>query len=308
MIRFITEHKDHFGVKFICETLSEHTDGGFITSRGYRAARAREKSARAISDEQLMPVIKNIHEANYSVYGVRKMWRAMTRAGWRIGRDRLARLMRALGLRGVTRGRAPVTTHPAEVPDKRADHLRRDFTAAAPNRVWVADLTYVRTKHGFCYTAFVTDVFSRKIVGWAVSTSLKTDHLPLQALEHALYSLPAQHDPESKHRLIHHSDRGCQYVSLRYTEALEDAKVIPSVGSVGDSYDNALAETVNGLYKTELIYSKTTWASASAVELATMEWVLWWNTTRLHESLDYATPQEAETAYHENRDQVLVPA
>lgn len=299
MIRFIDEYRDQFGVEAICRILGA-TQCGFITSRGYRAAKARQASARAIRDELLIQEIRRIHAENDGVYGVRKMWHAMRRAGWEVGRDQVVRLMRSAGLQGVRRGRKPCTTIPAEQPGRRPDLVERDFTAAAPNRLWVADITYVRTVAGFCYTAFVTDVCTRRIVGWAVASSLHTDGLPLLALEHALISTGASRNPRGG--LVHHSDHGAQYVSLAYSDALIAAGVTASVGTVGDSYDNALAETINGLYKTELIHTKRLWESVTAVELATLEWVHWWNTTRLHEALGYQTPPEAEAAYNHQPD------
>ena len=293
MIRFIDEHRDQFGVEAICRVLSA-TECGFITSRGYRAAKARPASTRALRDEVLLPELRRIHAENYSVYGVRKMHHAMRRAGWDVGRDQVARLMRGAGLHGVRRGRKPVTTRPAQMPDARPDLVERRFTAEQPNRLWVADITYVRILAGFCYVAFITDVCTRKIVGWAVSATLHTDGLPLLALEHALLTSGAV---RSQSGLIHHSDRGAQYVSLAYSDALITAGVTASVGSVGDSYDNALAETVNGLFKAELIHSQRIWESTQAVEIATMGWVHWWNTECLHEALGYRTPVEVEASY-----------
>lgn len=298
MIRFIDMHRDQFGVEAICRTLSA-TGCGFITSRGYRAAKQRPASARALRDKILTEELKRIHAENYSVYGVRKMHHAMARAGWEIGRDQVARLMRAAALQGVRRGRKPVTTRPAGEPDHRPDLVKRHFTAERPHQLWVADITYVRSLGGFCYTAFVTDVFTRKIVGWAVSASLHTVGLPLLALEHALLNTGAS---RGRQGLVHHSDRGSQYVSLAYSDALIAAGVSASVGTVGDSYDNALAETVNGLYKAELIHAKRVWESTEAVELATMGWVHWWNTVRLHEALGYLTPAEVEVAYTHDHD------
>lgn len=186
MIRFIDEHKDRFGVEPICRTLAAHLEGGFITSRGYRAAKTRPTSARGVRDQQLIQVVREVHARNYSVYGYRKMWHAMTAQGWDAGRDQVARLMRAAGLAGVVRGRRPTTTRPARQPDGRADLVGRRFQADAPNRLWVADFTYVRIRSAFAYTAFITDVCTRKIAGWAVRASMSTDALPLAALEHAL--------------------------------------------------------------------------------------------------------------------------
>ena len=206
MIRFIDEHRDQFGVEAICRVLSA-TECGFITSRGYRAAKTRPASARALRDVLLLEELKRIHAENYSVYGVRKMHHAMRRAGWEIGRDQVARLMREAGLEGVRRGRKPVTTKPARELDSRPDLVERKFIAERPNQLWVADITYVRILTGFCYVAFITDVCSRKIVGWAVSASLHTAGLPLLALEHALLSTGAS---RGRQGLIHHSDRGAQ--------------------------------------------------------------------------------------------------
>ena len=233
MIRFIDEHRDQFGVEAICRVLSA-TECGFITSRGYRAAKTRPASTRALRDEVLLPELRRIHAENYSVYGVRKMHHAMRRAGWDVGRDQVARLMRGAGLHGVRRGRKPVTTRPAQMPDARPDLVERRFTAEQPNRLWVADITYVRILAGFCYVAFITDVCTRKIVGWAVAATLHTDGLPLLALEHALLTSGAV---RSQSGLIHHSDRGAQYVSLAYSDALITAGAAASVGSTGDSYD-----------------------------------------------------------------------
>ncbi|TSI11740.1 IS3 family transposase [Brevibacterium aurantiacum] len=293
MIRFIDMHRKRFGVESICRILGA-TESGFITSRGYRAAKTRPASARDLRDATLITEITRIHQENYGVYGVRKMWHAMRRAGWDVGRDQVARLMRNAGLHGVRRGRKPVTTRPSREPDHRPDLVERKFVAERPHQLWVADITYVRLPAGFGYTAFITDVCTRRIVGWAVASSLHTESLPLMALEQALISTGAQ---RTRDELIHHSDRGVRYVSLACSDALTAAGVKASVGTVGDSYDNALAEAVNGLYKTELIYSKRFWESVSDVEIATMAWVHWWNTRRLHEALDYHTPAEVEASY-----------
>lgn len=206
MIRFIDTHKDLFGVEPICRTLAEHLDGGFITSRGYRAAKARVPAARTLSDQLLIPELLRIHQENYGVYGVRKMWQAMRRAGWAIGRDQTYRLMRAAGIQGVHRGRKPVTTRATKAPDNRPDLVNRQFTADAPHRLWVADFTYVRTTSGFCYTAFITDVFSRKIVGWGVSSTMHTLGMPLTALKQALFD--ARKCGSVLTEIVHHSDRG----------------------------------------------------------------------------------------------------
>mgnify|MGYP002722818369 FL=1 len=293
MISYIDEYKEQFGVEAICRVLKQ-ADRGFITSRGYRKATTRVPSARALSDSLLIPEIQRVHAENFSVYGIRKMWHAMNREGFHIGRDKTARLMKLAGVSGRRRGRTPVTTISPKVPDHRPDLVQRNFRATAPGRLWVADITYVRTLSGFAYTAFVIDVYSRKIVGVATRSTMRTDALPMEALEHALTTAGRIHGDQ----LIHHSDRGSQYVSLKYSTALAEAEIRPSVGTVGDSYDNALAETVNGLYKAELIHAQGPWTSVGEVELATLRWVHWWNTKRLHEALDYATPQEVETEYY----------
>lgn len=300
MIRYIDAHKDRFGVERICRVLSE-AEGGFITSRGYRAAKTRVRSARDLKDDMLIPEIQRIYAENYSVYGVRKMWHAMRREGWDIGRDQTYRLMRKAGITGAVRGRKPRTTVPAPVPDHRPDLVERNFKAPAPGVLWVADITYVRTSAGFVYTAFVIDAYSRRIVGWATRSSMTTEALSLEALEHALATARRQKNVG----LVHHSDRGGQYVAVAYTEKLTDHGIHPSVGSIGDSYDNALAETINGLYKTELIYSQPAWRSLTEVEFATMNWVHWWNTARLHEHLGHQTPAEVEAAYYEHQREEL---
>jgi len=222
-----------------------------------------------------------IHWANYSVYGVRKMHAAMRRAGWEVGRDQVARLMRKAGLRGAIRGRKPITTTPAS---KAAGHfpdlVKRRFTADAPNQLWVADITFVATWSGFAYVAFVTDAFSRKVVGWNVSSRLTTESLPLQALEMASWAAT-----DDLTGLVHHADHGSQYLSLRYSERLADLGIRASTGSVGDSYDNTLAETINGLFKTELIKPRKPWRTVEEVELATLKWVWRFNNTHLHSEL-----------------------
>jgi putative transposase len=284
MIPYIDEHRRSFGVEPICRTLA-------IAPSSYYAARRRPPSARARADETLLPEIARVHGEHFSVYGVRKAWRALRREGIAIGRDRTGRLMAALGLAGATRSRRTRTTVPAPVAERPADLVNRTFTAPAPDRLWVADLTYVWTVRGFCYAAFVIDAFSRMIVGWRVSSSLRTD-LALDALEMALWARGGDLSG-----LVHHSDRGVQYLSIRYTERLADAEIAASVGSRGDSYDNALAETVNGLYKAELIHRRARWRSVEEVELATAEWVFFWNHRRLHSATGYLPPAEYERAY-----------
>lgn len=293
MIRFIEMFAGQFGVEPICAVLGG-TECGFLTSRGYRAARARPPSDRAIRDEAVIADLERIHAENYSVYGVRKMHAAMRRAGWEIGRDQTARLMRAAGLVGVSRGRTiRTTTAASQAAGAFPDLVSRRFVADRPCQLWVADITYVPTWSGFAYTAFVTDVFSRKIVGWNVASRLTTELLPLHALEMAAWA-----SDSDLTGLVHHSDRGSQYLSLRYSERLTDLGICGSVGSAGDSYDNALAESIFGLYKTELIKPRKPWRTVEQVELGTLDWVWWFNNIRLHSELGYRTPVEIETAYY----------
>ncbi|MCT1429140.1 IS3 family transposase, partial [Corynebacterium sp. p3-SID1241] len=290
MIRFIDEYRNRFSVEFICKTLKKNRAGGFITSRGYRQSKARGVSARGLRDAVLVERISAIHRDNYGIYGVRKMWHALHRDGIDIGREQTARLMRLAGVSGKGKGRSPMTTRTPQRPDLRPDLVEREFKAEGPNKLWVADITYVRTKKGFVYAAFVTDVYSRRIVGWALSDSMRTEALPLQALNQAIASA------EETTGLIHHSDHGSQYVSVVYNERLAQHGIAASTGTVGDSYDNALAENVNGSYKNELIHTRR-WDEVVEVEIATFEWVSWWNETRLHQSLGYRTPAEVETEF-----------
>ena len=282
MTAFIDENKDQFGVEPICSTLQ-------VAPSTYYAAKGRPLSARACADAALEREIERVYEVNFGVYGARKVWKALLRRGIVVGRDRVSRLMRRMGLQGVVRGKTIRTTMPAKLGDRPADLVNRVFSAPAPNRLWVADLTYVATWPGFCYTAFIIDAFSRRIVGWRVSSSLRTD-LALDALEMAIWT--RQHEDLSG--LVHHNDRGSQYLSIRYTERLAEVDAVASVGSKGDSYDNALAETVNGLYKAELIRRGGPWRSVEDVELATLRWVTWWNTERLHSACGYLPPTEYE--------------
>ncbi len=286
---FISEYRERWGIEPICTALQ-------VAPSTYYAAVSRQPSARHLSDRHLKTEIVRVHRANFSVYGIEKVWRQLNREGIKVGRDRVARLMAELELSGVVRGKKKRTTIPAELSQRPADLVERQFTAAAPNRLWVADLTYVSTWSGFVYVAFVVDVFSRYIVGWRVSNSLHTE-LALDALEMAIWRRQRQ----GLTGLIHHSDRGSQYLSIRYTERLAEAGAICSVGSRGDSYDNALAEAVNGLYKAELIRKNGPWRSLEQVELATAEWVDWWNNERLHSAIDDLSPAEYEAAYHHHR-------
>lgn len=295
MITYIDEHRSSFGVEPICWTLA-------IAPSTYYAARSRPPSARAIRDAKLSAEITRVHREHFGVYGARKAWRVLRREGTAVGRDRVARLMRTLGLAGATRAKRVRTTRPAAVSERPADLVERTFSAPSPNRLWVADLTYVWTRAGFCYAAFVVDAFSRRIVGWRVSASLRAE-LALDALEMALCARGA-----ALSGLVHHSDRGVQYLAIRYTEQLAEAGAVGSVGSRGDSYDNALAETVNGLYKSELIHRQGPWRSVEQLELATAEWVDFWNTRRLHSACADVPPAEFEAAYHQRLQEATVAA
>jgi transposase InsO family protein len=284
MIAYIDGHKDRYGVEPICQVLP-------IAPSTYYDAKSRLPSARALRDEELKVEIRRVHEDNFGVYGARKVWRQLHREGGTVARCTVARLMRELHLEGVRRGKPRRTTTPDQGADRPADLVERDFSASRPNQLWVADLTYVATWSGFVYVAFVVDAFSRFIVGWQASRSLRTD-LALDALEMAIWRRRAQLDG-----LVHHSDRGSQYLAIRYTERLAEAGAVTSVGSRGDSYDNALAETIIGLYKTELIRRRGPWKGIDQVEYATLEWVDWFNHRRLLEPIGYVPPAELEAAY-----------
>lgn len=245
--------------------------------------------------------IERVWHENRMVYGARKVWRQLNREGIEVARCTVERLMRQMGLRGVVRGKRVRTTIPDDLADRPMDLVHRDFTATRPNQLWVADITYVATWTGFVYVAFVTDVYSRMIVGWRVSRSLRSD-LALDALEQALYARPTDDE------LVHHSDRGVQYLSIRYTERLAEAGIEPSVGSRGDSYDNALAETINGLYKTEVIRQKGPWRGIDQVEFETLSWVDWFNNKRLLEPIGDIPPREFEDLYYEQENEFAMVA
>ena len=302
MIAFIGQHADRmtdgrrWGVEPICKTLD-------VATSTYYSARSRAPSVRAIRDAVMMPILLALWQAHYSVYGARKLWKAARRAGHDIGRDQVARLMRELGIRGVKRSRRVRTTRPVEGAERPPDLVERDFTADRPDRLWVTDLTYVPTWSGVAYVCFIIDAFSRRIVGWRVASHMRTE-MVLDALEMARCARGTELEG-----LVAHSDAGSQYTSIRYGERLAEIGAQPSIGSVGDSYDNALAESVNSLYKTELIRGpdQGPWRTVEDVELATLGWVHWWNTERLHGYLDDRPPVEAETAYHaQHTDQTLV--
>jgi transposase InsO family protein len=288
---FIDAQRGHFGVEPICKALQ-------VAPSSYwrHAARLRNPTLvpqRARRDAVLVDQVQRVHRANLQVYGARKVWRQLHREGVAVARCTVERLMRLKGLQGARRGKAVRTTTPDAKAPCPLDRVNRQFHAERPNQLWVSDFTYVSTWQGMVYVAFVIDVYARFIVGWRVSSSMRTDFV-LDALEQALYA----RKPERDGTLIHHSDRGSQYVSIRYSERLAEAGVEPSVGSKGDSYDNALAETINGLYKTELIHRRAPWKSKEAVELATLEWVSWFNHHRLLEPIGFIPPAEAEANYH----------
>jgi transposase InsO family protein len=287
----VDRHRQAYGVESICKVLQ-------IAPSGYwrHAALKREphrRCARVQRDETLIPHLQRVWHANLQVYGADKVWKQLNREGLPVARCTVERLMRRLGLRGVRRGKVVRTT----IGDSKApcplDRVNRQFSAERPNQLWVSDFTYVSTWQGWLYVAFVIDVFARRIVGWRVSSTMRTDFV-LDALEQALYA----RQPERDGTLVCHSDRGSQYVSIRYTERLAEAGIEPSVGSKGDSYDNALAETINGLYKAELIHRRAPWKTRESVELATLEWVSWFNHHRLLEPIGYIPPAEAEANYY----------
>jgi putative transposase len=290
MIAFIDDHRGEYGVEPICRVLAIAPS----TYHAHAALRAdpTRTSGRVRRDAELRAEIRRVHEANFGVYGARKVWRQLGREGIAVARCTVERLMRGMGLRGVVRGRETRTTASNPATPCPADLVNRQFRAAAPNVLWVSDFTYVATWQGFVYAAFVIDVFARRIVGWRVSRTAHASFV-LDALEQAL------HDRRpARGGLTHHSDKGSQYVSIRYTERLLEAGIEPSVGSVGDSYDNALAESVIGLFKTEVIRRRGPWRSLEAVEFATLEWVAWFNNQRLLEPIGSIPPAEAEARYY----------
>jgi transposase InsO family protein len=301
MAAYIDENKDRFGVEPICKVLP-------IAPSTYYDYKARQRdptrrSDREKRDEELTPEIERVWRENFSVYGARKVWLQLNREEIEVARCTVARLMKIVGLQGVKRGRRTITTIPDDAMDRPRDAVNRNFQVSRPNALWVADLTYVATWRGFAYVAFVIDAFARRIVGWRVSNSLHTD-IALDALEQALYDREAAEHGE----LIHHSDRGVQYLSIRYTERLSEVGITPSVGSVGDSYDNALAETVIGLFKTELIRQQGPWKNIEDVEFATLSWVDWFNSKRLLEPIGDMPPAEKESEYYKQLEESAMAA
>jgi putative transposase len=290
MVDYIDEHREVYGVESICNVLP-------IASSTYYDNKRRPLSARAIRDAVMMPILLALFSANYKVYGAHKLWKAARRAGYDIGRDQVARLMRQLGIRGVSRRRKVRTTVPDEDARRPPDLVERDFTADRPNRLWVTDLTFVSTWEGTAYVCFIIDAFSRRLVGWRVASHMRTVMI-LDALEMARSSRGTRLEG-----LVAHSDAGSQYTSIRYTERLGEIGAVPSIGSVGDSFDNALAETVNSLYKAELVYGpeQGPWKTVVDLELATLGWVHWFNNQRLHGYLGDIPPAEYEEAYDAER-------
>jgi putative transposase len=300
IVEFIRDHAGHrelgglrWGVEPICAVLTEH--GLKIAPSTYYEQLTKEPTNRQRRDANLLEQIRRVHAENYSVYGARKVWLTLNREGIGVGRCTVERLMRTGGLRGAIRGRVKRTTIADPAADRAGDLVQRRFAPAAPDRLWVADITYVPTWSGWVYVAFVVDAFARRIIGWRTGTSMSTQ-LVLDALEQAVWT--RQRDGVSLDSVVAHTDRGSQYTSIRYTERLAQAGIAASVGSVGDSYDNALAETINGLYKTELIKPRGPWRTVDAVEYATAEYVEWFNHRRLYEHCGDVPPVDLENAYY----------
>ena len=298
---FIDTHREELGIEPICRELaiapsSYHEHAARLADPGRLPARARR-------DDELRQEIKRVHESSFGLYGTRKVWHQLRREGIAVAKCTVERLMRVMGLEGVRRGKTTVTT----VSDPKApcplDKVNREFRVSRPNALWVVDFTYVHTWTGFVYVAFVIDAYARRIVGWKVSTSA-TAGFVLDALEQAIHA----RRPGPKDNLIHHSDRGTQYLAMNYTQRLAEANLVPSVGSVGDSYDNALAETINGLYKAEVIWRQRSWQSVSAVEMATLRWVDWFNNHRLFGPIGHIPPAEAEANYYADREILVMVA
>jgi putative transposase len=287
-VEFIDEHKGRFGVEPICEQLQ-------IAPSTYYAHRTRPPSARSVSDAATTVVIERVHADNFGVYGARKVHAELRRQGHRVARCTVERLMRAAGLRGISRAKGPRTTVPGSGPDTRPDLVDRAFTATGPDQLWVADITYCRTFSGWVYAAFVIDVYSRRVVGWQLSKSLRTD-LALDALEMGIWT--RRRAGRDLGGLVHHSDKGVQYVAVRYTQRLAEAGAVASVGSTGDSYDNALAEAFNSLFKAELIRNKGPWRGIDDLEITVAEYIDWFNHRRLHGEIGLIPPAEHEDNFY----------
>jgi transposase InsO family protein len=299
MVSFIDANRDLYGVESICKQLP-------IAPSLYYEMKARQVDPERVPprlqrDRVLVGEIRRVYEENFEAYGARKVWRQLGREDIAAARCTVERLMRSLGLQGVVRGRKCRTTIGDDSAARPLDHVKRQFHASRPNELWVADFTYVATWAGFVYVAFVIDVFSRRIIGWRAARSMHAE-LVLDALEQAIWSRSGIHG------VVHHSDRGSQYLSIRYTERLAEAGAQPSVGSVGDSYDNAMAETIIGLYKAELIHRRGPWRNLDAVEYATLEWIDWFNNRRLLEPIGNVPPAEFEAAYHQSTSQLPMAA
>jgi putative transposase len=301
MIAFIDDHRAAYGVEPICKVLPIAPSSYY--DHAAKRANPETRSDRAKRDTALQADIQRVFGENFEVYGARKIWRQLRREGREIARCTVERLMRTMGLQGAVRGTPVRTTISDKATPCPLDHVKRQFRAPGPNRLWVSDFTYVATWQGFVYVAFVIDTFARRIVGWRVSRTAHAGFV-LDALEQALHD----RRPVNRGGLVHHSDRGSQYVSIKYTERLVEAGIEPSVGSVGDSYDNALAETINGLYKTEVIRRRGPWKSLETVEFATLEWVDWFNHRRLLEPIGNIPPAEAEQRYFAMLDPVKIAA
>ena len=292
LVDFVEEHREAYGVEPICAELPIAPSTYYDHRR--KRLQPELRAARVKRDERLSDTIERVHAENRSTYGARKVYQQLKRENVDAARCTVERLMKRLGLQGVTRGKAPRTTVPAKDKCCPLDLVNREFEASRPDQLWVADFTYVATWAGMVYAAFIVDVFARRIVGWRVSRSMHTE-LVLDALDQAI------HQRNTSHELVHHSDRGSQYLSIRYSERLLEEGIQASVGSVGDSYDNALAETMIGLYKAELIWKEGPWRGVDDVELATLEWVDWYNKKRLSERLGYVPPAEYEQAWEERQ-------
>ncbi|MDT7531898.1 IS3 family transposase [Sphingobium sp. SA2] len=291
MMAFIDVHREDLGIEPICRELAIAPSS--YHEHAARSADPGRRPARAQRDDEIREQIKRVHEASFGLYGARKVWHQMRREGIMVAKCTVERLMRAMGLAGVRRGKKTITTISNPKAPCPLDKVNRAFRVSRPNALWVVDFTYVHTWAGFVYVAFVIDAFARRIVGWKVSTSA-TASFVLDALEQAIHA----RRPDPDDGLIHHSDRGVQYLAMNYTQRLAEAKLVPSVGSVGDSYDNALAETINGLYKAEVIWRQRSWPSVSAVEMATLRWVDWYNNHRLFGPIGHIPPAEAEDNYY----------